>query len=63
MGKYSDVIWKLAISTMDRQVFLRGVPQIESLSHILLCELYSMESYPREGRPEEQIRRTELSLG
>ena len=63
MNAYPHFISKLAISAMDRQVFLKGVPQNESLSHILLCELYSMESYLQEGRPKEQFRRTELSLG
>ena len=63
MGKKPHFIWKLAISVVDTPIFLRGVPQTESLSRILLCELYSMESYQREGRPKEQIRRTELSLG
>ena len=63
MGKTPHFIWQLAISAVDRQVFLREVLQTESLFRILLCELYSMESYPREVRPKEQIRRTELSLG
>ena len=63
MNAYPRFISKLAISAMDMQVFLKGVPQNESLSHILLCELYSMESYPQGGRPKERFRRTELSLG
>ena len=63
MGANPRFIWKLAISAVDTQAFLRGVPQTEPLFRILLCELYSMESYPQEGRPKEQIRRTEPSLG
>ena len=63
MDTYPHVISKLAISAMDRQVLLGGVPQTESPSHILPYELCSMESYPQEGRPEEQIRRTEPSPG
>ena len=63
MDETPQFIGKIAISAMGRRVFLKGVPQNESLSHILLCELYSMESYPQEGRPKEQIRRTEPSLG
>ena len=63
MNTYPHFISKLAISAMDRQALLRGVPQTESPSHTLPYELCSMESYPQEGRPKEQIRHTELLLG